>query len=168
MTPNYTAIKEHCNLWRNFYDVQDNWNNIRGIIDYYGDDKDGFLEFGGPGGWNDPDMLVIGNFGLSYDQSKAQMALWVIFAAPLLMSNDLRTIRPEFKDILQHPAVLKVAQDPLGRPGRRVARKEHIDFFTRPIHPLYRGKHSYAVVIFNRWDMGGVPLKVSFIPWARR
>jgi hypothetical protein len=85
MTPNYTAIREHFNLWRNFYDVQDNWNNIRGIIDYYGDDKDGFLEFGGPGGWNDPDMLVIGNFGLSYDQSKAQMALWVIFAAPLLM-----------------------------------------------------------------------------------
>eukprot|EP00090_Calanus_glacialis_P012357 TRINITY_DN20884_c0_g1_i1.p1 TRINITY_DN20884_c0_g1~~TRINITY_DN20884_c0_g1_i1.p1 ORF type:complete len:437 (-),score=135.88 TRINITY_DN20884_c0_g1_i1:165-1475(-) len=164
MTPNYTAIREHCNVWRNFYDVQDNWNNIQGIIDHYGDDKDGFLEFGGPGGWNDPDMLVIGNFGLSYDQSKAQMALWVIFAAPLLMSNDLRTIRPEFKDILQHPAVLKVAQDPLGRPGRRVARKEHIDFFTRPIHPLYRGKHSFAVVIFNRWDMGGVPLKVSFTP----
>ena len=81
------------------------------------------------------------------------------------MSNDLRTIRPEFKDILQHPAVLKVAQDPLGRPGRRVARKEHIDFFTRPIHPMYRGKHSYAVVIFNRWNMGGVPLKVSFTPF---
>jgi len=164
MTPNYTAIREHCNLWRNFYDVQDNWNNIRGIIDYYGDDKDGFLEFGGPGGWNDPDMLVIGNFGLSYDQSKAQMALWVIFASPLLMSNDLRTIRPEFKEILQHPAVLKVAQDPLGIPGKRVARKEHIDFFTRPIYPVYKGKYSYAVVIFNRWDMGGVPLKVSFTP----
>eukprot|EP00092_Neocalanus_flemingeri_P054073 GFUD01063669.1.p1 GENE.GFUD01063669.1~~GFUD01063669.1.p1 ORF type:complete len:463 (-),score=122.22 GFUD01063669.1:352-1665(-) len=164
MLPNYTAIREHCNLWRNFYDVQDNWNNIQGIIDYYGDDKDGFLEHAGPGGWNDPDMLVIGNFGLSYDQSKAQMALWVIFASPLIMSNDLRTIRPEFKEILQHPAVLKVAQDPLGRPGRRVARKEHIDFFTRPIHPIYKGKYSHAVVIFNRWADGGVPLKVSFTP----
>jgi len=164
MTPNYTAIREHCNAWRNFYDVQDNWNNIQGIIDYYGDDKDGFLKFGGPGGWNDPDMLVIGNFGLSYDQSKAQMALWVIFAAPLIMSNDLRTIRPEFKEILQHQGVLKISQDPLGRPGRRVARQQHIDFFTRPIHPIFQERYSYAVVIFNRWADGGVPLKVSVSP----
>jgi alpha-N-acetylgalactosaminidase len=43
---------------------------LQGIIDYYGDDKDDFLRFAGPGGWNDPDMLVIGNFGLSYDQAK--------------------------------------------------------------------------------------------------
>ena len=43
---------------------------FQGIIDYYGDDKDDFLGFAGPGGWNDPDMLVVGNFGLSYDQAK--------------------------------------------------------------------------------------------------
>ena len=98
--PNYTAVREVqdfnlgltkinilrsifentkvCNLWRNFYDVQDNWLSIQvtspvhqyhkniffliqNIIDFYGDNVDGFLELAGPGGWNDPDMLVIGH-----------------------------------------------------------------------------------------------------------
>ena len=97
--PNYTAVREVqdfdlgltkinilrsifentkvCNLWRNFYDVQDNWQSIKvtlasspisqelfiiqNIIDFYGDNADGFLELAGPGGWNDPDMLVIGH-----------------------------------------------------------------------------------------------------------
>ena len=45
-------------------------------------------------------QLIIGNFGLSVDQSKAQMGMWAILAAPLFMSNDLRTIRPEFEEIL--------------------------------------------------------------------
>jgi hypothetical protein len=52
----------------------------------------GMLEAAGPGHFNDPDMLIIGNFGLSYEQSKAQMALWCIMAAPLLMGNDLRNL----------------------------------------------------------------------------
>ena len=108
------------------------------------------MEFGGPGGWNDPDMLVIGNFGLSYEQSKAQMSLWVIFAAPLIMSNDLRTIRPEFVEILQNRNVIKIGQDPLGKPGKRVARKGHIDFFTRQVHPILKGRPSYVAVLFNR------------------
>jgi len=59
--PNYTAVREVCNLWRNFYDVQDNWPSVQNIIDFYGDNSDGFLDLGGPGGWNDPDMLVIGH-----------------------------------------------------------------------------------------------------------
>jgi hypothetical protein len=64
---------------------------------------------------NDPDMLIIGNFGLSYEQSKTQMALWAILASPLLMSVDLRTIRPEYKAILQNRKIIAVDQDPLGK-----------------------------------------------------
>jgi len=74
----------------------------------------------GPGHWNDPDMLVIGNFGLSYEQSKTQMAIWAILAAPLLMSVDLRTIRPEYKAILQNKKIIAVDQDLLGIQGRRI------------------------------------------------
>jgi len=74
----------------------------------------------GPGHWNDPDMLIIGNFGLSYEQSKTQMAIWAILAAPLLMSVDLRTIRPEYKAILQNKKIIAVDQDPLGIQGRRI------------------------------------------------
>lgn len=60
-------------------------------------------------------MLIIGNFGLSYEQSKTQMALWAILASPLLMSVDLRTIRPEYKAILQNRKIIAVDQDPLGK-----------------------------------------------------
>ena len=181
INPNYTAIKysirsnkleigdkklfhnirDHCNLWRNNYDVQDNWNSVSSIIDFYGDNKDGFLEVAGPGSWNDPDMLVIGNFGLSLEQSRAQMSLWVMFAAPLIMSNDLRTIRPEFVEILQHREILKIARDPRGIPGKRVRRLKHVDFFVRPVSPVLGAKLSQVVAIYNRWQEGGTPLKVT-------
>jgi len=65
-------------------------------------------------------QLIIGNFGLSYDQSKVQMAIWAILAAPLLMSTELRDVKPEFKAILQNKAILAVNQDKLGIQGRRV------------------------------------------------
>ena len=178
INPNYTAIRsghrlqkgylkllkncrEHCNLWRNNYDVQDNWNSVSSVIDFYGDNKDGFLEMAGPGGWNDPDMLVIGNFGLSLEQSRAQMTLWAMFAAPLIMSNDLRTLRPEFVEILQHRELLKIAQDPYGISGKRVTRRKHVDFFTRPVSPVMGAKHSQVVAIYNRWQEGGTPLEVK-------
>jgi len=65
-------------------------------------------------------QLIIGNFGLSYDQSKVQLAIWAILAAPLLMSTELRDVKPEFKAILQNKAILAVNQDELGIQGRRV------------------------------------------------
>lgn len=86
----------------------------------------------GPGHWNDPDMLIVGNFGLSYEQSKTQMALWAILAAPLLMSVDLRTIRPEYKAILQNKKIIDVDQDPLGIQGRRIYKVCLL--FERPLH----------------------------------
>lgn len=65
-------------------------------------------------------QLIIGNFGLSYDQSKVQLAIWTILAAPLLMSTELRDVKPEFKAILQNKAILAVNQDELGIQGCRV------------------------------------------------
>lgn len=65
-------------------------------------------------------QLIVGNFGLSFEQSKTQFALWAILAAPLLMSVDLRTIRPEYKAILQNKKIIAVDQDRLGIQGRRI------------------------------------------------
>lgn len=65
-------------------------------------------------------QLLIGNFGLSYDQSKTQMAIWAVLAAPLIMSNNLKEMRAEFKEILQNKNVIKVNQDALGIQGTRV------------------------------------------------
>jgi hypothetical protein len=70
-------------------------------------------------------QLIIGNFGLSYEQSKTQMAIWAILAAPLLMSVDLRTIRPEYKAILQNRGIIAVDQDPLGIQGRRIYKVQY-------------------------------------------
>lgn len=69
-------------------------------------------------------QLLIGNFGLSVDQARVQMAVWAILAAPLLMSVDLDTIRPEFKEILLNKDIIAVNQDPLGKQGLRVWKKQ--------------------------------------------
>ena len=66
------------------------------------------------------DQLVIGNFGLSFEESRAQMAIWAVLASPLMMSVDLRTIQPDMKAILLNKNVIAVNQDPLGIQGRRV------------------------------------------------
>lgn len=63
-------------------------------------------------------QLIIGNYGLSYEQAKAQMAIWAILAAPLIMSVDLRTIEPEFRAILLNQDVIDINQDSMGVQGR--------------------------------------------------
>ena len=73
--PNYTAITGTCNIWRNFDDIQDSWQSVASVIDHYGDDQDTIIPNAGPGHWNDPDMLIIGNFGLSYEQVR-QALFW--------------------------------------------------------------------------------------------
>ena len=65
-------------------------------------------------------QLIIGDFSLSIDQAQTQMALWAVLASPLIMSNDLRTIRPEYQAILQNKNVIGINQDPMGHQGRRV------------------------------------------------
>ncbi|XP_062517061.1 alpha-N-acetylgalactosaminidase-like [Corticium candelabrum] len=142
---NYTNIAINCNLWRNYADIQDSWDSVTGIIDYYGNSQDLFAWAAGPGHWNDPDMLIVGDFSLSYDQSKAQMALWAIFAAPLLMSNDLRKISPEAKEILLNQEVIAVNQDPLGKQGLRVLKSGNFEVWRREL-----SEKSLAVVLFYR------------------
>jgi len=158
--PNYDAIRKTCNLWRNFEDIQDSWQSVTSIIDYYGDNQDQLIPFAGPGNWNDPDMLIIGNFGLSYEQSRSQMALWAIMASPLLMSVDLRTIRPEFKAILQNREVIGINQDPLGIQGRRVHKRDGIEIWVKHILPRNGDYYSFAVAVLNR-RVDGTPTKVS-------
>lgn len=65
-------------------------------------------------------QLIIGNFGLSFEQSRSQMALWTVLAAPLLMSNDLRMLSQSAKEILQNKLMIKINQDPLGIQGRMI------------------------------------------------
>ncbi|KAK7086452.1 hypothetical protein SK128_004219 [Halocaridina rubra] len=160
MTPDWDSIIRTCNLWRNFDDIQDSWESVSSIINYYGDNQDDIIPNAGPGHWNDPDMLIIGNFGLSYEQAKAQMALWAILAAPLLMSNDLRNMDPQYKEILQNEAIIAVDQDTLGLQGRRYSKEGNIDIWGRMINPTTDTEYSYAIAALNQ-NTDGTPRDVT-------
>ncbi|KAJ8924357.1 hypothetical protein NQ315_007153 [Exocentrus adspersus] len=158
---NYSKLVETCNLWRNWDDIDDAWSNVTSILKWFSDNQERLAPFSGPGHWNDPDMLIIGNFGLSYEQSKAQMAIWAIMAAPLIMSVDLRTIEPKFKDVLLNKDIIAVNQDPLGKQGRLVLKKDKIDIWTKPVTPNVEGSDSFAIgFISNRVD--GYPYRLNF------
>jgi len=152
---NYSLTAQTCNIWRMYNDIQDSWDSVTGIVDWVGDNAplNGMLEAAGPGHFNDPDMLIIGNFGLSEAQSRAQMALWCTMAAPLLMGNDLRKLAPPMKAILQAPEVIAVDQDALGKQGRRVAQdKSFCGAYDVWAKPLAGG--DLAVVLWNRGVCG--------------
>ena len=104
-------------------------------------------------------MLIIGNFGLSFDQAQVQMAVWCVLAAPLIMSNDLRHLKPEFLEILANPMAIKINQDPLGVQGRLVYSQNHIDIFKKPVLPSSNGALSQAIAIVYRGTYG-TPVKV--------
>uniref|UniRef100_A0A224XQS0 Alpha-galactosidase n=1 Tax=Panstrongylus lignarius TaxID=156445 RepID=A0A224XQS0_9HEMI len=146
----FKTLSENCNLWRNYDDIQDSWKSLTDIMDYFATKQDFIAPFAGPGHWNDPDMLLIGNFGLSYEQSKVQMAIWAILAAPLMMSTDLATIRPEFQEILLNKNIIAVNQDPLGIQGLRVFKDNKIEVWTRRVTPVYLENYSFAVAICSR------------------
>ena len=152
---NFTQTTEHCNIWRMYNDIQDSWASVTDIADWVGEHQADLIPAAGPGHFNDPDMLIIGNFGLSYTQSRAQMALWSVMAAPLLMGNDLRNLDPAMKAILQAKEVIAIDQDPLGIQGKRV---EHNttgsgylfgDVWTKPL-----ANGDLAVLLWNRCDYG--------------
>jgi len=160
MNPNYTAIVETCNLWRNFDDIDDSWASVETIIDYYAGNQTFMVPHAGPGHWNDPDMIIGGNFGLSYEQSKSQFALWAAWASPLLLSIDLRTIRKEYKAILQNRKIIAVNQDVLGIQGKRCYKRRGIEIWERPITPVVGSDFSYAMVFLNR-RTDGTPVKIT-------
>ncbi|XP_045777161.1 alpha-N-acetylgalactosaminidase isoform X1 [Maniola jurtina] len=156
--PDYASIAKHCNLWRNWDDIQDSWSSLSTIMTWFAENQDTFAKYAGPGNWNDPDMLIIGNYGLSLDQAKVQMAIWSMLAAPLFMSVDLATIRPEFKEILLNRDIIAIDQDVLGKQGLRVWNGSRCEIWRREL-----SDGSYALAFVNRRD-DGTPyvIKASF------
>lgn len=147
---NYSLLGDICHLWRNYDDIQDSWDSVQGIIEWFANNQDDLQPAAGPGRWNDPDMLIIGNFGLSLDQARSQMALWAIMAAPLIMSNDLRNLDNSARAILQNKVAIAINQDPMGIQGRRLLQeKSHIEVYWRPL------VHSASALVFlsRRTDM---------------
>jgi alpha-galactosidase len=104
------------NLWRTTEDISDSYDRMSLI----GFSQNGLEKFAGPGHWNDPDMLEVGNGGMNQDEYRTHMALWAILAAPLLSGNDPRNMTPETRESLTNSEVIAVDQDANGIQGRRV------------------------------------------------
>ena len=119
-TVDYAWLTKYCNLWRNWDDIDDSFDSIKSILGWFGRNQDDLQPFAGPGHWNDPDMLVGGNFGLTPDQVKVQMSVWAIFSAPFLLGNDPRNVAPEIQEIMQNKEIIRINQDKDGVQGRLI------------------------------------------------
>jgi len=138
------------NSWRTTGDISDNWKSMSHI----GFDLQLDLDrYAGPGHWNDPDMLEVGNGGMTETEYRTHMSLWSLLAAPLLAGNDLRSMTPAIFAILANKDVIAIDQDPLGKQATRVAKDGDLEVWARPL-----ANGAEAVGLFNR---GASTAKVS-------
>ena len=142
------------NLWRTTGDISDKWSSKKkwpdgscceyGVVDII-DLEVGLETFAGPGHWNDPDMLEVGNGGMSNAEYRAHFSFWALLAAPLMAGNDVRSMAPDIKDILTNSEVIAVNQDQLGRQGRRVRKDGDSEVWAKTLTDGSR-----VVLLFNR------------------
>jgi alpha-galactosidase len=141
------------NLWRTTDDIKDNWDSMTKI----GFSQNDLAKYAAPGHWNDPDMLEIGNGGMSNSEYQVHMSLWSLLSAPLLAGNDLRTATPEILAILTNPEVVKIDQDAAGHQATRLSANGDQEIWVKDLAD--GGK---AIGLFNR---GAQPASMS-IKWA--
>jgi alpha-galactosidase len=142
------------NLWRTTDDIGDKWSARNkwkdggcceyGMVEIL-DQQVGIESFAGPGHWNDPDMLEVGNGGMTTTEYRAHFSLWAMLAAPLIAGNDVRSMTPEIKEILTNTEVIGVNQDKLGREGHRIRKNGDLEVWAKPL-----SDGSRAVILFNR------------------
>jgi alpha-galactosidase len=141
------------NAWRTTGDIRDTWDSMTTI----GFSQNELALWAGPGHWNDPDMLEIGNGGMTDDEYRTHMSLWSILAAPLLAGNDLRNMTPAVLEILTNREVIAINQDKDGKQGRRITRSGDREVWARPLSGA-----AQAIGLFNR---GGAPAEIS-LKWS--
>jgi alpha-galactosidase len=140
------------NLWRTTEDISDHYDRMSVI----GFDQNGLDPFAGPGHWNDPDMLEVGNGGMNHDEYLTHMSLWALLAAPLLAGNDLAKMTPETLSILTNKEVVAVDQDVKGVQGRRIAQQGPLEVWVKPL-----SNGAVAVGLFNRGESTN-PITLNF------
>jgi alpha-galactosidase len=141
------------NLWRTTGDISDNWGSMTKI----GFNQDALAPYAAPGHWNDPDMLEIGNGGMSNVEYQVHMTLWSLLAAPLLAGNDLQHMSAETRAILTNRDVIAIDQDPLGKQATRASKSGDQEVW---IKDLSGG--AKAIALFNR---AAEPAKVT-VKWS--
>jgi alpha-galactosidase len=130
------------NLWRTTGDISDTWTSMISNIEKQAPTA----PYAGPGHWNDPDMLEIGNGHMTDEEYRTHMSLWALAAAPLLAGNDIRSMTPAIREILMNREVLAVDQDPLGKQAAPV-KSGTLETWVKPL-----ADRSVAVGVVNMGD----------------
>ena len=127
------------NLWRTTGDIEANWDRMYAIASQ----QSGLEKYAGPGHWNDPDMLEVGNGKLSLSENRTHFSWWAMLAAPLLAGNDLPKMKPEITAILTNKDVVAIDQDSLGKQGKHAYSDGEVEVWTRE---LQGGAMAIAVI----------------------
>ena len=147
------------NLWRTSADIRDAWAGREkwsiGMTDIV-DLNERLYPYAGPGHWNDPDMLEVGNGGMTPTEYRSHFSLWAMMAAPLIAGNDIAHMDADTRAILLNSEVIAVDQDPLGRQGRRIRDDGDLEVWARPLKD-----GSQAVLLFNRSAVAA-PIRVTW------
>ncbi|HXR78841.1 MAG TPA: alpha-galactosidase [Bryobacteraceae bacterium] len=141
--------KDVGNLWRTTGDIVPKWstnekNDGLGVVEIL-DLQDGLQTYAGPGHWNDPDMLEVGNPGMSPTEYRSHFIMWCILSAPLMAGNDIMHMSNETRDILTNKEMIAVDQDPLGIQGHRVRKDGEQEIWSKQL-----SDGSRAVALLNR------------------
>ena len=129
------------NCWRTTGDIRAAWDSI----DRIGFSQNGHEPYAGPGHWNDPDMLEVGNGRLTPDEMYAHFSLWSLLASPLLIGCDMSRMDPLTVSIFSNDEVIAVNQDALGKQAKRVGKDGETEVWAKPM-----SDGSLAVGLFNR------------------
>ena len=158
-------------LWRTTLDIKANWASITSMMDQNAE----YAQYAGPGHWNDPDMLEVGNGSLSDNQNRAHFGMWAMMASPLIAGNDLRSMSAATKAILTATEVIAIDQDALGVQGTRIKGKGALEVWKKKLS----GTNTVAVALLNRtnaaadiavtWDEAGLPTGAAIVRdvWAK-
>jgi alpha-galactosidase len=131
------------NLWRTTGDISDNWNSLKSIIRK----NMGLYAAAKPGAWNDPDMLEVGNGGMTDTEYRTHFGLWSMMAAPLLIGSDLREATPATMEILSNSEIIALDQDSLGKQAKPIADGNGHVVFAKPL-----ANGDVAVALYNESD----------------
>jgi alpha-galactosidase len=144
-------------MWRTSGDIADSYASMS--LNGFG--EAGLSSFAGPGRWNDPDILEVGNGGLSPVEERTHFSLWAMLAAPLIAGNDLTHMSEGTKEILLNKEIIGVDQDALGKEGDRAYAIGPLEVWTKPL-----AGGAMAVALFNRTTTGTLmTLRLKEIAW---
>ncbi len=152
-------------LWRTTGDIQDCWDCKR---DWGGmgwttilDLQVGLEKYAGPGHWNDPDMLEVGNGHMKYNEYIAHFSFWCLLASPLMAGNDLSNMNDSIKNILLNTDAIAINQDKAGIQGKKVYDESDFEIWAKPLQ-----NGDVAIILFNRnekkmnfpalWEAAGI------------